>query len=100
MARGYLYLHHKLLKGNEYYKKAEVEGGKFRNVATGAFGVVLNVFAEGDKAGKRGNKRAYPAHVHAYKQLRIVAGEPRKQYRRRDVAYALAGKRAEKQCVF
>ena len=54
------------------------------------------IFAESDKAGKRSDKRADAADIDTDEQVGIIIRKLRKQYRRRDIADALAREHGEK----
>ena len=90
------YYHHCRGKQNEH---AEVEGGEQKNVFKSLFRIMLCVFAEGYKTCERGDKSSYTAYVYPDQKRGVVVCELREQYRRGNVAYALAGENAEEQGV-
>ena len=79
--------------------KPEVERREQPYVVAALAGVVLQVFAEGDQAGKRSDQRACAADVDPEQQLAIVPRELRSQNRRRYVTAHLARKHADQQSV-
>ncbi len=54
---------------------------------------MAGVFAECDEACEGRDERARSADVHADEQASIVVGEAAEEYRRRNIAYHLAGQR-------
>lgn len=52
-------------------------------------GAAAAVFAEGDEAGERRDRRAQSAYIDGYQQAAVVRREMREQYRARHVAYDL-----------
>ena len=82
---------YKVTEQQEYTEEGEVKRREFENIAPRLAGIGVGVCAEGDKACKRRDKRARTADIYAEKQLAVVIGKLREQYRRGDVAYDLTG---------
>ena len=77
------------------YKEGEVKGGEDQEIFSALAGIMLHVFAEGDKACEGGDDRSAAADVNAEQKLAVIIRELREQYRGGNVTHKLAGKRAD-----
>lgn len=84
-------------RADEDGEEGEVDEREQTYVFRRMTGAAAAVFAEGDEAGERRDRRAQSAYIDGYQQAAVVRREMREQYRARHVAYDLAGRRADEQ---
>ena len=80
-------------------QESKIERGENSNVISLLMRIVSDIFAEGDQAGERGDKRSRSADIDAEQEAAVVCGKTREQDCRWDIADNLTRKCAENQGI-
>ena len=69
------------IQAQKQCKEGEVVRGKSADITAASAGIILDIFAECDEAGKGRNERAHAADIDAEKQVCVISRKLREQNR-------------------